>query len=169
MDEELDLLLEECYSLEESIFNKELTEDQNMVINELTKELEKVLINDKKGIYVKGNTITLKGTNLFNRFSSVRLSDVVEGIILRKYYNVKPKVHITVTYFKVGGKVTHDSYNKKKEKVTYSLGASYTYTTSIKIKVKAAKDFKVGRVIECMNNRDSSIAYEKLTEEIIFS
>ena len=84
----------------------------------------------------KGNTITLKGTNLFNRFSSVRLSDVVEGIILRKYYNVKPKVHITVTYFKVGGKVTHDSYNKKKEKVTYSLGASYTYTTSIKIKVK---------------------------------
>lgn len=165
-DVELESLFEEVCLNE--LFFRSITDEESTVVEEIKHDIQKALRSDKKDIYVKDNVITIKGTNLLNRFSSVKMSDVVEGMILRRYYDQKPPVHITVTYFKVGGKATMDFYSKEKKNVNYSLGAGLTYTTSIKIEVKKANNFKLGRVVKCMNNRDSSISYEKLSEHIIY-
>lgn len=167
IDVEIDQLLDEGYF---SCFDADTV---TSVIDEIVSDLEKTLRNEKKAIYVKNNTITIKGTTLLNRCSSIKMSDSVEGIILRRYYDIAPNVDITITYFKVGTKVYKNFYDKKKKTgeikgVNYTVGAGGAMTTSIKIKVVPSKKFKVSRVIKFMNNRDSTIHYEKLTEETIY-
>lgn len=167
IDLEIDQLLHEGYF---SCFDADTV---NSVIEEIVSDLEKVLRNEKKAIYIKNNTITIKGTNLFNRCSSVKMSDSVEGVILRRYYDIAPNVDITITYFKVGTKIYKNFYHKKKQTgeikgVNYSVGAGAAMTTSISIKVIPSKKFKVSRVTKFMNNRDSTIHYEKLSEETIY-
>lgn len=167
IDQEIDELLNEGY------FKCLDSDTVNTVLEEISTELEKTLRTDKKGIYIKNNTITIKGTNIFNRCSSIRMSDSVEGMILRKYYDIAPNVDIKVTYFKVGTKVYKNFYRKKRDTdeikgVNYSVGAGAAMTTSIKITVIPSKKFKVSRVIQFMNNRESSVHYEKLTEETIY-
>ena len=166
IDLEIDQLLNEGY------FSSMDTDIVSSILDEIVKDLEKTLKNDKKAIYVKNNVITIKGTNLINRCSSVKMSDNVEGMILRKYYDIKPPVHITVTYFKVGTKIYKNFYNRKKktreiEGVNYTVGAGVAMTTSIKIKISPAKKFTVGRIVNFMNNQDSTLHYEKLSEETI--
>lgn len=143
----------------------------DMLIDDITKETENIILGDKKCVTVKNNVITVKGNSFINRFSAVKMKDTVEGIILRKYGDIKPNVKITITYFKVGGRVEKDIFTKdtnKKKHAIYSVGIGGAITTSIKIKIVKAKKFKVVRAIKFMNNKDASIHYEKLSEEVLY-
>lgn len=167
MNLDIDELLNEGY------FSCLDSDTVNVIIDEIRSDLEKTLRSSKKAIYVNNDTITIKGTTLLNKCSSVKLSDSVEGMILRRYYDISPNVDISVSYFKVGTKLYKNFYNKDKKSkeikgVNYSIESGMAMTTSIKIKVVPAKKFKVSRIIKFMNNKDTSIQYEKLSEEVVY-
>ena len=169
-DKDFELFAESAL-LTEGAMSELDAEPEAVIVQEVVKEIERVLKGQKKSVFVNKNVITIKGNSFINRFSAVKMNDTVEGIILRKYGDLMPKVKITITYFKVGGRIEKDIFtkdNKKKKQAVYSLGLGNAITTSIKIKVVKAKKFKVVRAIKFMNNKDASIHYEKLSEETIY-
>lgn len=151
--------------MNEAFFERQLNDEEKKIIDELVKDIQKALRTNKKDVYVKNDIIRIKGNTLLNNMSSIKMNDSVEGIILRKYYDLKPKVNITITYYKIEGKIAHDFKNKKSKEVNYRIGAGLIYTPLITISVKKSDKFKVGRVIKNINNKEASYGYEKLSEE----
>lgn len=158
------------------IFNesnmKELDLDPvSYIVSDITNQISEALRGQKKTVKVKhGNTIYVKGNSLLHRASRVTMNDTVEGMILRKYGDVKPNVSITVTYFKMGLGIAKTFHKKRMFSNVYdplySVGLGFGHNTSIKIKVKKSHKFKLVRHVKYINNREFTVDREKLSEEV---
>lgn len=156
--------------INESNMKELATNPVDYLVQDITKQLESALRGQKKSVYVKnGNTIYVKGNSLFNKAARVTINDTVEGMILRKYGDVKPNVSITVTYFKMGLGIAKTFHKKRAFSDVYdpiySVGIGMGHNTSIKIKIKNSNKFKLIRRVKYITNREFTMEREKLSEE----